>query len=228
MAVRHRMVGEDVWLLEKKTVLPPKNTGISKSSKRGRKSALDVVDEPAFKRRRQTWLGEEVGTTVRRMRTSFFKCSLVNLSDDEYVNHFGTSEHTFRDYVSQYKISRDGSTMSSRVADARHAFLEVSQFRGLEFDTLRRAKYSSAILLYHLHHEGAPGLVPECTACGKEIEGVRWHRTCKVVETRPCGLIRPAGRKSKSTVPFQSEELCSSCFSEHQNQHQFIPLQVSL
>lgn len=226
-AIRHRMVGDDVWLLEKKGILHPKNIGLPKGAKRGRKGGVDVVEEPAFKRRRQTWLGEEVGTAVRKMRTSFFKCSLSGPSD--YCgNEFSVAEAAFRVYIDDYKICREESSMSSRVADARHAFLEVSQFRGLEFDTLRRAKYSSAILLYHLHNEGAPGLIPTCTSCGKEIEGVRWHRTSRVLETRlPCATFH-TGRKSKPSLPFQTEELCSLCFSERQNQHQFIPLQVSL
>jgi hypothetical protein len=225
-AVRQRMIGNDVWLLEKKAALSPKVVGKSKGFKRDRKSCTDTADEPAFKRRRQTWLGEEVGTAVRRMRTSFFKCSLSHHGNE--LGSKSMAADTFRAYSSEYVGGKEESTLSSRVADARHAFLEVSQFRGLEFDTLRRAKYSSAILLYHLHYDGAPGLIPECTTCGKEIEGVRWHRICKVHETRPPSTSLHSGRKPKSTIPFQTEELCSSCFSEQPNQQQFIPLQVSL
>ena len=226
--VRHSMVGEDVWLLEKKTVPPPKIVGLSKSTKRGRKSGIDIADEPASKRRRQTWLGEEVGTAVRRMRTSFFKCTLNNHTAECGTELMAANE--FRAYIADYKDGgREESRISSRVADARHSFLEVSQFRGLEFDTLRRAKYSSAVLLYHLHHDGAPGLIPECTTCGKEIEGVRWHRMCKVVENRPpCITLHTTGRKPKAATPFQMEEICPTCFSGKSDQHQFIPLQVSI
>jgi hypothetical protein len=225
--VHQRMVGSDVWLLDKKNPIPPKASGMSKKMKR-RKSTVDSIDEPAPKRRRQTWLGEEVGTAVRRMRTSFFKCSLGPESTalGQEVKQLGT----FDEYAKVFKGDGDATLRSSRVADARHALLEFSQFRSLEFDTLRRAKYSSAMLLYHLHNEMAPGQIPECTSCHQEIDGVRWHRINKVVERRPAAALPASGRKPKiaSSCPFESEELCSLCYSKHANQDQFIPLQVSL
>lgn len=225
-AIHQQMVGRDVWLLDKKNPVPPKGSGFSKTKRR--KSSVDSIDEPVPKRRRQTWLGEEVGAAVRRMRTSFFKCSLV--PDSLKVDRKLQKLDSFEEYSQTYKVDDDRSFRSSRVADARHALLEFSQFRTLEFDTLRRAKYSSAMLLYHLHDEKAPGLIPECTSCHQEIEGVRWHRINKVLECRPSAAFPLSGRKPKtgSSFPVESEELCLSCYSKHANQDQFIPLQVSL
>lgn len=218
-SVQLKMVGSDVWLLDKKNSAPPKT---NQPSKRGRKNADVSVELPEAKRRRQTWLGEEIAASVRRMRTSFFKCSLVT----------GSSKNAdaFLQYAHSFKPDGDRALRSSRVADARHALLEFSQCRNLEFDTLRRAKYSTAVLLYHLHNEGAPGLLSRCTSCCHEIESIRWHRINKVVQHRAPTIPPPVGRKRKSETSCQSkaEELCSPCYLKHPHRDQFIPLQVSL
>lgn len=228
--IHQRMVGSDVWLLDKKNPLPPKGSGVPKKAKRGRKSSVDSIDEPVPKRRRQTWLGEEVATAVRRMRTSFFMCSLGSEPSTESIQEEALKVDLFNEYAEVFREDGDSTLRSSRVADARHALLEFSQFRSLEFDTLRRAKYSSAMLLYHLHNESAPGLIPDCTSCHQEIEGVRWHRINKVIERHHDVALSASGRKPKaaSSIPFKSEELCSQCHSKYADQDQFIPLQVSL
>jgi E1A/CREB-binding protein len=59
--------------------------------------------------------------------------------------------------------------------DCRHTFLEMCQYRHYQFDTLRRAKHSSLMLLYHLHNPLAPQLRPICAACKGCIREVRWH-----------------------------------------------------
>jgi len=220
-AVRQRMVGSDDWLLDKNPS-PPK--GLKRIFKR-KKSGGDSLDEPVPKRRRQSWLGEEVGSAVRKMRTSFFKCSLKPGSDPE-----DSQLHAFNTYSSSFKDTEASSSpRTSRVADARHALLEFSQSRNLEFDTLRRAKYSSSMLLYHLCNDDAPGLVPDCTTCGRSIEGVRWHKIVKVVERRTAAthVSKKGRRPSKAPTDFVSEELCCSCYSKHKLPDQFIPLQVS-
>ena len=227
-ALHHRMVGSDVWLLDKKNPVPPKGLVVAKKTKGGKKGAQDSIDEPAAKRRRQTWLGEYVGAAVRRMRKSFFKCSLASdLATDKQIP---LKSQLFNEYAESFNADGDSKLFSARVADARHALLEFSQFRSLEFDTLRRAKYSSSMLLYHLHNEGAPGLIPKCSSCCQEIEGVRWHRINKVVERRAVAAVPTSGRKPKvmANVSFEPEELCSTCFSKIDYQDQFIPLQVSV
>lgn len=61
------------------------------------------------------------------------------------------------------------------IVDARHTFLEMCQFRHYQFDSLRRAKHSSMLLLYHLHHPLAQFLRPTCAHCKSAISRVRWH-----------------------------------------------------
>lgn len=225
-AVLNRMIGNDTWILDKRNSLPPKSAGFSKKTGgRKKKHSGDSVDDPPTKRRRQSWLGEEVGTAIRRMRTCFFTCSLVpkaKISDAEQEK-----VNTFASYTETFEEAGDPPTMSSRIADARHALIEFSQFRNLEFDTLRSAKYSTATLLYHLHHNDAPGMVPTCSSCHIEIKDVRWHKVSKLVERRR-DRLPPSGRKQTMPVSSEAEELCSDCHANHPLGDEFIPLQVTL
>jgi hypothetical protein len=224
-AVLNCMIGNDTWILDKRNPLPPKSAGFSKKTGgRKKKNSGDSVDDPPTKRRRQSWLGEEVGTAVRRMRTCFFTCSLVPKA--KMSNAEQEKVDTFASYTDIFEISGAPPTMSSRIADARHALIEFSQFRNLEFDTLRRAKYSTATLLYHLHHNDAPGMVPTCSSCHNEIKDVRWHKVNKLVERRR-DRLPPSSRKQTMPLSSGAEELCSDCHSNHPLGDEFIPLQVS-
>jgi hypothetical protein len=109
---------------------------------------------------------------------------------------------TFASYTNTFEVSGAPPTLSSRIADNRHALIEFSQFRNLEFATLRSAKYSTATLLYHLHHSEAPGMVPTCSSCHSEIKDVRWHKVNKLVERRRDRLPRLTGSKA---CPFHLE-----------------------
>ena len=213
-AVMHRMVGEDVWLLEKSN---KSNSGQDPKSAEKRKR--DHVVENQNKKRRQTWLSEEVSAAVRRLRTSFFTCSLDPKPCDR------VSDEDFELYSRSFRCEKKAPSRSG-IADARHALLEFSQFRNLEFNTLRRAKFSTSILLFHLHNKNAPGLQPVCTSCGSKIEEVRWHKCSRVYENRPPTFVKH--RNTSASTSFVAEELCQDCFPKHSSQHQFIPLQNSL
>ena len=233
-AILQRMVGEDVWLLDKRNQNQTK--GPVNSKKNGKRKKLAVEDLPQ-KRRRQSWLGQEVGSSIRRLRTSFFTCSLTpkltpTEEEIEKARHFAS-------YTSSFNARNEkcSGNFVSPLADARHALLEFSQFRNLEFDTLRRAKFSTSILLYHLHNIDAPGLIPSCTSCQETIEDVRWHRVRRVGERHHSGRIPPtlrAQRMSEIAISEEiaqashwGEELCSTCFKNQKNEEDFIPLPVS-
>ncbi|KAL0865223.1 hypothetical protein Bca101_044341 [Brassica carinata] len=63
--------------------------------------------------------------------------------------------------------------------DTRHAFLSLCQGNHYQYDTLRRAKHSSMMVLYHLHNPTAPAFVTTCNACRLDIEsGQGWR--CEV------------------------------------------------
>lgn len=65
--------------------------------------------------------------------------------------------------------------MPSPFVDSRHTFLEMCQYRHYQFDSIRRAKHSSMMLLYHLHHPSMSSLRPVCVACSSIIKNIRWH-----------------------------------------------------
>jgi hypothetical protein len=224
-AVLNRMVGNDVWILDKRNPSPPKSAGFSKKTGgRKKKNSADSVDAPPAMRRRQSWLGEEVGIAVRKMRTCFFTCSLVPKA--KMLDAEQDKVDTFASYTDTFEASGAPPTLSSRIADNRHALIEFSQFRNLEFATLRSSKYSTATLLYHLHHNEAPGMVPTCSSCHSEIKDVRWHKVNKLVERRR-DRLPPTGRKQSMPVSSGAEELCSGCHARHPLGDDFIPLQVS-
>lgn len=207
-AVAERMVGGDKWMLEKKRQVPPKRPS---------------EEEPSSKRRRQTWLGEEVSGAVRSMRSSMFSCSLAVPSLEE--------KETYRHYIRCHKNGVDeGVILPNMITDARHALLEFSQYRNLEFGTLRHAKFSTAMLLYHLHNHDAPGVVPICTSCKKETVDCRWHKVTKIEELRkdPINKKRPGRPLISDKSRYQAEELCTACYTQHPRKDQFIPLHVTL
>ena len=244
-AILQKMVGNDIWIMDKKAPNTPKAAGTGKKKAAGKGTGkrkkgtteASASEDPPAKRRRQSWLGEEVGLSVRKMRTSFFSCSLVqktNMSDDEIAK-----ERDFQEYIAPFVNSSvaDIAIAPSRIADARHAFLEFSQYRNLEFDTLRRAKYSTSILLYHLHHDDAPGLIPSCSSCHETIQDIRWHRIRRVEERHHTGRVPPtlrAARMAQAAVApevaeacHKGEELCAPCYDKRSTKEEFIPLPVS-
>jgi hypothetical protein len=49
-------------------------------------------------------------------------------------------------------------------------FLSLCQGNHYQFDTLRRAKHSSMMVLYHLHNPHSPAFASSCNVCNAEIE----------------------------------------------------------
>ncbi|CAA6662393.1 unnamed protein product [Spirodela intermedia] len=69
--------------------------------------------------------------------------------------------------------------LESEFFDTRQAFLSLCQGNHYQYDTLRRAKHSSMMVLYHLHNPTAPAFVTTCNVCHRDIEtGQGWR--CEV------------------------------------------------
>ncbi|XP_044505832.1 histone acetyltransferase HAC1-like isoform X2 [Mangifera indica] len=69
--------------------------------------------------------------------------------------------------------------LESEFFDTRQAFLSLCQGNHYQYDTLRRAKHSSMMVLYHLHNPTAPAFVTTCNMCHLDIEtGQGWR--CEV------------------------------------------------
>ncbi|KAK1355332.1 Histone acetyltransferase [Heracleum sosnowskyi] len=66
--------------------------------------------------------------------------------------------------------------LESEFFDTRQAFLGLCQGNHYQYDTLRRAKHSSMMVLYHLHNPTAPAFVTTCYVCHLDIEtGQGWR-----------------------------------------------------
>lgn len=66
--------------------------------------------------------------------------------------------------------------LESEFFDTRQAFLSLCQGNHYQYDTLRRAKHSSMMVLYHLHNPTAPAFVTTCNTCHNDIEtGQGWR-----------------------------------------------------
>ncbi|XP_041993382.1 histone acetyltransferase HAC1-like isoform X2 [Salvia splendens] len=76
--------------------------------------------------------------------------------------------------------TKDNENLESEFFDTRQAFLSLCQGNYYQYDTLRRAKHSSMMVLYHLHNPTAPAFVITCTKCNLDIEsGQGWRcETC--------------------------------------------------
>ncbi|KAG9136727.1 hypothetical protein Leryth_004498 [Lithospermum erythrorhizon] len=66
--------------------------------------------------------------------------------------------------------------LESEFFDTRHAFLSLCQGNHYQYDTLRRAKHSSMMVLYYLHNPTVPAFVTQCVVCHLDIEaGQGWR-----------------------------------------------------
>lgn len=93
--------------------------------------------------------------------------------------------------------------MECEYFDNRQAFLSLCQGNQYQYDTLRRAKHSSMMILYHLHNPNAPAFISSCTICHVELEAGQ-------------------GWKCKSCSDY---DVCNGCYSSKEVQrhpHKFV------
>ncbi|EOA39293.1 hypothetical protein CARUB_v10012304mg [Capsella rubella] len=77
------------------------------------------------------------------------------------------------------EIKDKDDNLESEFFDNRQSFLNLCQGNNYQYDTLRRAKHSSMMILYHLHNPTAPAFATFCTICQQEVESSQgWH--CEV------------------------------------------------
>lgn len=98
--------------------------------------------------------------------------------------------------------------MESEFFDNRQAFLSLCQGNQYQYDTLRRAKHSSMMVLYHLHNPNVPAFITSCVICHSELESGQ-------------------GWKCKSCTDF---DVCNTCYSSGEVQrhpHKFVARSVA-
>eukprot|EP00250_Pteridium_aquilinum_P011855 c20351_g2_i1 orf=875-5692(+) len=97
--------------------------------------------------------------------------------------------------------------MESEFFDTRQAFLSLCQGNHYQYDTLRRAKNSSMMVLYHLHNPTAPAYVTTCNICHRDIEtGQGWRcETCPDFDIcNPCYSMDDSIKHPHKLVPHPS------------------------
>jgi E1A/CREB-binding protein len=93
-------------------------------------------------------------------------------------------------------------SMESEFFDTRQAFLSLCQGNHYQYDTLRRAKHSSMMVLYHLHNPTAPAFVVSCNICHLDIEtGNGWRcETCADFDL--CNKCKDTANHPHKLAPF--------------------------
>ncbi|CAE5967059.1 unnamed protein product [Arabidopsis arenosa] len=77
------------------------------------------------------------------------------------------------------EIKDNDAILESEFFDTRQAFLSLCQGNHYQYDTLRRAKHSSMMILYHLHNPTVPAFATACAICQQELETAQGLR-CEV------------------------------------------------
>ncbi|CAF2155455.1 histone acetyltransferase HAC5 [Brassica napus] len=77
------------------------------------------------------------------------------------------------------EIKDSDDILESEFFDTRQAFLSLCQGNHYQYDTLRRAKHSSMMILYHLHNPTVPAFATACAICQQELEPAQGWR-CEV------------------------------------------------
>jgi hypothetical protein len=117
-------------------------------------------------------------------------------------------------------------TFSNPFVDSRHTFLEMCQFRHYQFDSLRRAKHSSLMLLYHLHHPFDLNLRPICSLCRCTIRDIRWHcDVCVCPDFDICSSCYNAQTSPSDVSENQKNQIDSETQPIHN--HPLTPFRVS-
>ncbi|CAH8362534.1 unnamed protein product [Eruca vesicaria subsp. sativa] len=77
------------------------------------------------------------------------------------------------------EIKDSDDILESEFFDTRQAFLSLCQGNHYQYDTLRRAKHSSMMILYHLHNPTVPAFATACAICQQDLEPSQGWR-CEV------------------------------------------------
>mmetsp|Transcript_24255 Transcript_24255/g.82875 ORF Transcript_24255/g.82875 Transcript_24255/m.82875 type:complete len:1312 (+) Transcript_24255:116-4051(+) len=110
----------------------------------------------------------------------------------------------------------EDETLECEFMDTRQAFLSLCQGNHFQFDTLRRAKHTSMMVLFHLHNPAEPAFAASCNICQHDIEpGAGWRcDTCPDFDvcddcknrTHHPHPLRPQGARSQRQGGLSEED----------------------
>jgi len=109
--------------------------------------------------------------------------------DDEYSPEILSNDYSKELHRINKSLSiptKIGSTFDedeqfeSEMFENRQLFLNYCRGNRCQFDEIRRAKFSTIMLLYQLHNPSAPKFVRQCCECQRDIGNVRTRYRCNV------------------------------------------------
>ncbi|KAK3131224.1 hypothetical protein QOZ80_6BG0503690 [Eleusine coracana subsp. coracana] len=129
------------------------------------------------------------------------KCYIVERQREQKYRHPSNSPdlHMLHEVqiVGVPKDTKDrDDIIESEFFDTRQAFLSLCQGNHYQYDTLRSAKHSSMMVLYHLHNPTEPAFITTCNVCDNDIKtGQGWR--CKECDYDECAACyqKYGGRK---------------------------------
>lgn len=157
----------------KKRKINKKNNSSTASKRKRSDGPIDGAEE----------LSRKVYDTMEKLKEIFFVIRL----------------HRHSSAASLPPIIDPDPPINSELMDSRDAFLQMARERHLEFSSLRRAKFSTMVLLYELHMELRQSFMYNCNVCSAQIE-TRWHcneceeydlcSRCYKVENHPHPMVQ--------------------------------------
>jgi E1A/CREB-binding protein len=91
--------------------------------------------------------------------------------------------------------------------ETRQAFLSLCQGNHYQFDTMRRAKHSSMMVLYHLHNPHAPAFSSTCNRCHCDIEPGNGLRCTVCSDFDMCVSCKQAGQTHEHPLVLQTANM---------------------
>jgi E1A/CREB-binding protein len=87
--------------------------------------------------------------------------------------------------------------------DTRNQFLSLCQGNHYQFDTARRARHSSMMVLYHLHNPSEPAFTSNCSVCQTELKPGEGYRCLTCTDFDMCAICHasPAVTHPHQLVP---------------------------
>jgi E1A/CREB-binding protein len=138
-----------------------------------------------------------IGNILCPIRESFF---VINLAPPSFASS--------GEAIAAAEGGSDTAAVASESFQCRANFIELCKGNDYQFDTERRAKHSTMMVLYHLHRPDDAAAAPflhTCASCYQNIQGRRYH----------C-----------ATCPSGAYDLCVDCAGIVRHEHQLTSIAI--